>query len=147
MTPYTVEVKLPGDLIRFNSVQPAPILGVDGYWYLLIYGRTTAESGPRQHVYKWKPGIVAERVPMPPATDARGSIGAHASGGALFAWQGSGEYPRLMCNEVAGFAPADAPGVAELRARVTALETQQSADLSLSDRSALEALKRMIGAI
>jgi hypothetical protein len=142
--PYSVEIQLPADFVRLNSIQPAPILGADGYWYILIYGRPKADTQYHQHIFRWKPGSPAELVTMP-TTDARGSIGAHDRGGALFAWDGSGMYPRLLCIELPGFVPAEAARLTALEQRVKAIEN--AAGLSADDRAALDDLKRMLAAV
>ena len=104
--PYRVEIAFPPGFVRFNSVQPDPKFGADGWWYFVVYGHAEGVAESRQHLFRWKPGETAALVPLPGETNARGSIGVHSAGAAMFSWEGSGSFPRLVAQEIVGFVPA-----------------------------------------
>ena len=137
--PYDVPVDLPEGFIPHNAIQPGPVLHAADYWYLTIYGKVAGATEYRQHVLRWRPNERATIVPIPNPTNARGSIGVHAHGAALFSFQDL----KLRCQEIEGFVPAALDArvdvlveeVAALRAEVAALT--QGSGLSAGDRACL----------
>jgi hypothetical protein len=153
---YFVEVQLPDTFYRLNSIQPDPILGIDGYWYLLIYGTFDKAQPYRQYLFKWKPNTVVVPVPLTNLTDARGSIGVHPTGAALFSWQGSGDKPRLMVQDIPlNPTPLDSrvdtltTQIAGLQQQIAELETalnnQHAAMLTDKQQTALNRLCVFLG--
>lgn len=144
---YRVAIEFPPRFVRFNSVQPDPVLGADGWWYFVVYGHPDGESESKQYLFRWRPNAVAKLVELPAETNARGSIGVHAAGAALFSWEGSGSDPQLICQEIADFTPAPLDSrVDALLERVGRLETHASAaGLSAQDVEALRRLRALCG--
>ncbi len=137
---YDVPVDLPEGFTPHNAIQPGPVLHAADYWYLTIYGKAAGATEYRQHVLRWKPNERATIVPLPSPTNARGSIGVHSHGAALFSWQDL----KLRCQEIEGFVPSPLDArvdllveeVAQMRAEVAAL--QQGSGLSAEDRASLD---------
>lgn len=146
---YRVEVEFPPRFVRFNSVQPEPTLGADGWWYFVVYGHADGVAESQQHLFRWKPNTVAERIGLAGETNARGSIGVHSAGAAVFSWDGSGSFPRLIVQDAPGLAPAPLDSRVDiLMARVAELEAvQDGGGPSLSPRyvAALERLCALLG--
>ena len=155
---YDVPVDLPEGFTPHNAIQPGPMLHAADYWYLTVYGKAAGATEYRQHVLRWKPHERATIVPIPAPTNARGSIGVHAHGAALFSWQDL----KLRCQEIDGFLPApldarvgdlltEVMGLlalsAELVQRVTDLETAlvnaTAPAISQEDRAALEWVEKV----
>ena len=142
---YDVPVDLPEGFTPHNAIQPGPELHADGYWHLTIYGKLAGATEYRQHVLRWRPNERATIVTIPNPTNARGSIGVHSHGAALFSWQDL----RLRCQEIEGFLPAPLDArvdvlvaeIAELQQIVielrTALGNATAPALSETDRAAL----------
>ena len=96
---YRVEIEFPPRFVRFNSIQPDPKFGTDGYWYFVVYGHPDGATESEQHLFRWKPGIVAEHIGLAGETNARGSIGVHSAGASMWSWQGSGNFPHLIVQD------------------------------------------------
>lgn len=94
-------VQLPPKFRLLNGVQPDPERSGDGFWYLNIYGKFDGNAEMTQHVFRWRPGMVAERVGPAEPTDARGSTGQYEAGLALFSFEGTD----LYYQDVPGFTP------------------------------------------
>ena len=144
--PYDVPVDLPEGFTPHNAIQPGPVLHAADYWYLTVYGKLAGATEYRQHVLRWRPNERATIVPIPNPTNARGSIGVHAHGAAMFSWQDL----KLRCQEIEGFSPAPLDArvdvliaeIAELQQTIVEIETAlgnaTAPAISVEDRAALD---------
>ena len=137
--PFLIEVPLPAGFVRFNSVQPEPQLGADGYWYFVVYGHPAGVAESAQYLFRWRPGMTAEVVGLQDETNARGSLAVHSAGGQMWSWDGSGSYPRLVVQSVPDFVPAP------LDSRVDALAGHGETKLPARYVAALERLCHLLG--
>lgn len=128
---------------RKNGISPGPQIADDNgvvWWYFVVYCDYRSQ-GFKNHIFRWRPGIKAEHVALQSPTDARGDIAVHPIGAAVFSWDNaSADYPDLWVQNLDGFVPAELAGVAELRARVEALE-QRLAEIGTAPTGVADAVK------
>lgn len=105
MKNYLGDVSFPPAFVPLDAVQPGLIPLTDGSWLISAYGAMDAQA-MRMHVFQWRPGQVAQELPLQLPTSARGSLAGAGGAAWLFGWHkqdpSSREKPRLVWQNVPG---------------------------------------------